>query len=202
MGIIILTKKDMFSLVELNKLFNNLHTDGIDTIDCELFLNLHEKNGVADIDKVCALFKEIDTNNDGKISLEDISAWQQKHSEDQKHSENQNLDLLVKLKEKTDMTLTELSLFKGSEDSAGLIYIACKGVIFDVTESPHYKPGSGYHIFVGTDASVALARMNLTGEFLNQWGLIELNKEEQGNLEGFYQLYAGKYPIIGKVIPE
>ena len=46
-----------------------------------------------------------------------------------------SLDLLVLLKEKKDMTLTELSLFRGSKDSAGLIYVACKGDIFDLTES-------------------------------------------------------------------
>ena len=56
------------------------------------------------------------------LSLEEVFAIQFKPT-----------DLYVALKEKKDMTLTELSLFRGTKDSAGLLYVACKGDIFDLT---------------------------------------------------------------------
>jgi len=43
--------------------------------------------------------------------------------------------------------------------------------------------------------------MDLSGGNMNQWGKIELTKEEEETLQGYYDLYKSKYPIIGKVIP-
>ncbi len=41
------------------------------------------------------------------------------------------------------------------------IYMGCKGVVFDVTESGFYGPQGGYQMLSGRDASLALAKMDL-----------------------------------------
>jgi len=77
MGTIILTKKDMLSRAELKNAFNEIDTDGSGAIDIGELANLCGKVNVADVDQTNteALFKEIDTNHDGKISFEEFTAW-------------------------------------------------------------------------------------------------------------------------------
>jgi len=77
MGIIILTKKDMLNRVQLRNSFNEIDTDGSGAIDIGELANLCGKVNVTDVDQtnVGELFKEIDTNHDGKISFEEFTAW-------------------------------------------------------------------------------------------------------------------------------
>jgi hypothetical protein len=63
------------------------------------------------------------------------------------------------------------------------VYLALKSIIYDVTGSPFYEVGSGYHVFTGHDASINLAKMSHEKQFLNKWGTITLNKEETTVLE-------------------
>jgi len=77
MGTIILTKKDMLSRADLRNAFNEIDTDGSGSIEIGELANLCGKVNVSDFDKsnVDELFKEIDTNHDGKISFEEFTAW-------------------------------------------------------------------------------------------------------------------------------
>merc|ERR1712166_989507 len=77
MGIIILTKKDMLNRVQLRNSFNEIDTDGSGAIDIGELANLCGKVNVTDVDQtnVGELFKEIDTNHDGKIPFEEFTAW-------------------------------------------------------------------------------------------------------------------------------
>merc|ERR1712166_196848 len=77
MGTIILTKKDMLNRVQLKNSFNEIDTDGSGAIDIGELANLCNKVNVTDVDQtnVGELFKEIDTNHDGKISFEEFTAW-------------------------------------------------------------------------------------------------------------------------------
>jgi len=77
MGTIILTKKDTLNRVALRNSFNEIDTDGSGAIDMSELANLCSKVNVTDVDhaNVGELFKEIDTNHDGKISFEEFTAW-------------------------------------------------------------------------------------------------------------------------------
>jgi len=56
-----------------------------------------------------------------------------------------------------DMTLEELRLYDGVKKSN--IFLALKGVIFDVSGSDFYSPGGSYHLLAGHDASISLGKM-------------------------------------------
>lgn len=60
-------------------------------------------------------------------------------------------------------TPEELSQYKlGSK-----VYVAICDLIYDVSTSEAYRPGSSYAVFAGRDASVALANMNFKEENFN-----------------------------------
>ena len=59
---------------------------------------------------------------------------------------------------KMDLTADQLLQYDGVKDK--LTFLALKGVIYDVTGSPFYEPGSGYHAFTGRDSSINLAKMS------------------------------------------
>ena len=56
-------------------------------------------------------------------------------------------------------TVSELAMYRGL--NGGPVYLGAKGIVFDVSGSTFYAPGSNYHIFTGYDASRALAKMSL-----------------------------------------
>ena len=53
------------------------------------------------------------------------------------------------------------------ESSATKLLIGCKGRIFDASSNLMYGPEGSYNLFVGVDASVALAKMRFDKEFLD-----------------------------------
>eukprot|EP00667_Euglena_gracilis_P018973 EG_transcript_20241 len=58
-------------------------------------------------------------------------------------------------------TVDELAQYDGRQPG-GLLYLAVLGEVFDVTSgAQHYQEGTGYHCFVGRDASAAF----MTGKF-------------------------------------
>jgi len=82
------------------------------------------------------------------------------------------------------------------------VYVAIKGIVFDASESEHYRQGGSYHIFAGRDASVALAKMSFEPKDLEDTDITKLNYDQKDILDNWYQRFAGKYTAIGKVKTE
>ena len=61
------------------------------------------------------------------------------------------------------MTYEELAKYSQGDK----IYLACKGLIFDVSDCEMYKEKGNYRCFAGKDASVALAKMNFGDDLMN-----------------------------------
>ena len=49
-----------------------------------------------------------------------------------------------------------------------------------------YAPGSSYHIFAGHEASVSLAKGDLSGNYLNKYKEVELDEREEAGLEDWF----------------
>merc|ERR1712226_960738 len=77
MGQFFKKKKDMLSKEEVRASFNEIDTDKSGSIELTELTNLCAKLNLADVDhgSVQDLFKEIDTNHDGKISFDEFLAW-------------------------------------------------------------------------------------------------------------------------------
>lgn len=80
------------------------------------------------------------------------------------------------------------------------VYVALKGIIYDVSSSDFYSVGGGYHQFAGHDASVNLAKMSHDDQFLNKYGQITLDKEETGVLNDWVMRFESKYHRVGEVV--
>ncbi|GCB72165.1 hypothetical protein scyTo_0009043 [Scyliorhinus torazame] len=89
-------------------------------------------------------------------------------------------------------TDTELAKYNGEEKDQP-IYMAIKGVVFDVT----LGKDAPYNALVGKDSTRAVAKMSLESEDLTHdtTGLTE--DELQSLDEVFNDLYKTKYPIVG-----
>ncbi|ORX89616.1 cytochrome b5 [Basidiobolus meristosporus CBS 931.73] len=99
----------------------------------------------------------------------------------------------------TPYTLEELKKYDGSSPDAP-IYLAVKGVVFDVTPRREmYGPGSGYHIFTGKDASRALATSSLKAEdcIANIDGI---TAEEMETLNKWYDFFSKRYNTVGRIV--
>eukprot|EP01125_Pyxidicula_operculata_P001874 TRINITY_DN11762_c0_g1_i1.p1 TRINITY_DN11762_c0_g1~~TRINITY_DN11762_c0_g1_i1.p1 ORF type:complete len:127 (+),score=20.09 TRINITY_DN11762_c0_g1_i1:147-527(+) len=82
------------------------------------------------------------------------------------------------------------------------IYIAVKGVVFDVSKSESfYGPQGPYKLYAGKDASLGLARTSLDENDLK--GTIDdLEPEEIRTLDEWFTKFSSKYPKVGNLIPE
>jgi predicted heme/steroid binding protein len=100
--------------------------------------------------------------------------------------------------EKLRLTPQELSEFDGRN---GKIYLACGGVIFDVTESPSYQKSGSYSMFAGKDASVALAKHSFKPEYLTMRPEeANLTPSNQKAIDSWKEFYTEKYPIVGELV--
>ena len=97
-----------------------------------------------------------------------------------------------------DLTYEELRKHDGVINKT--VYVALKGVIFDVSSSDFYGVGGGYHQFAGYDASINLAKMSHDDQYLNKYGEITLDKEESNVLNDWVLRFETKYLKVGKVI--
>ena len=84
----------------------------------------------------------------------------------------------------------------------GVVFVGVRGDIFNVTESPFYKEPSSYAIFAGKDATVALAKSDLTGTWCNRTGEVELTEEEKQIVDDWHARFSEKYQKVGKVLLE
>ncbi|XP_006126698.1 neudesin isoform X2 [Pelodiscus sinensis] len=78
------------------------------------------------------------------------------------------------------------------------IYMAVKGVVFDVTSGKEfYGKGAPYNALVGKDSTRGVAKMSLDPEDLSH-DITGLSEEELKSLDDiFNDVYKAKYPIVG-----
>jgi len=96
---------------------------------------------------------------------------------------------------KKDMTIEELNRHNGEIEKT--VFLAVKGVIYDVSSSDFYAVGGGYHHFAGHDASVGLAKMSFDVNHLDRDNDYELSETEKTTLNDWIKKFNLKYPIVG-----
>ncbi|XP_061700907.1 neudesin [Syngnathoides biaculeatus] len=114
-----------------------------------------------------------------------------------------NLSLADKLKYKPAtkpvrlFTEEELRRYDGNREGEP-IYLAIKGVVFDVTKGKEfYGKGAPYNALVGKDSTRAVAKMSLKPEDLTS-DTSDLTPEQLRSLESVFEgTYKVKYPIVG-----
>ncbi|CAL8297738.1 unnamed protein product [Arctogadus glacialis] len=94
-------------------------------------------------------------------------------------------------------TEEELKRYDGSEDGQP-IYMAIKGVVFDVTKGKgFYGKGAAYNALVGRDSTRAVAKMSLDPADLTP-DTEGLTADQLNSLEKVFEgTYKTKYPIAG-----
>jgi predicted heme/steroid binding protein len=97
-----------------------------------------------------------------------------------------------------EFTAERLKEFNGA-DASKPIYLAVRGVVFDVsTNRAAYAPGGAYHKFAGKDASRALAKSSL--EDADCIADVEgLSEEDLETLVGWETFYRKRYSVVGHV---
>ncbi|KAF9146505.1 hypothetical protein BGX30_014570 [Mortierella sp. GBA39] len=94
-------------------------------------------------------------------------------------------------------TKEELAEHDGEKED-GSIYVAIKGIVFDVTaKKAMYGPSGGYHCFAGKDASKALGKSSLKPEDCIA-DYSELTEKERKTMEDWYVFFEKRYAIIGR----
>ncbi|KAM6969651.1 neudesin [Tautogolabrus adspersus] len=91
----------------------------------------------------------------------------------------------------------ELKRYDGSEEGQP-IYMAVKGVVFDVTKGKEfYGKDAPYNALVGKDSTRAVAKMSLDPADLTS-DITGLTEEQLESLESVFEgTYKTKYPIVG-----
>ncbi|XP_043118355.1 neudesin [Puntigrus tetrazona] len=91
----------------------------------------------------------------------------------------------------------ELQRYDGSEDGQP-IYMAVKGVVFDVTTGQEfYGKGAPYNALAGKDSTRAVAKMSLEPADLTH-DTTGLTESQLQSLEQIFKgTYKAKYPIVG-----
>ncbi|KAG2500583.1 hypothetical protein HYH03_001352 [Edaphochlamys debaryana] len=95
-------------------------------------------------------------------------------------------------------TPEELLAFDGS-DADKPVYIAVKGVIYDVSQSREfYGKGGPYEAFAGRECSRALAIMKVDAAECND-NLADCTEKQLKTLEDWCNKFNSKYPIVGQL---
>ncbi|XP_060939070.1 neudesin [Limanda limanda] len=94
-------------------------------------------------------------------------------------------------------TEEELRRYDGSEE-AQPVYMAVKGVVFDVTRGKEfYGKDAPYNALVGKDSTRAVAKMSLDPADLTS-DTSGLSEEQLTSLDSVFEgTYKSKYPIVG-----
>mmetsp|Transcript_24987 Transcript_24987/g.62764 ORF Transcript_24987/g.62764 Transcript_24987/m.62764 type:complete len:185 (-) Transcript_24987:48-602(-) len=101
---------------------------------------------------------------------------------------------------KRDYTLEELAQYRGISPPNRRIFLAARGVIYDVSQGrSFYGPGAPYHLFTGTDASRALALTSTDPKDVSS-DISDLSGDELETLDNWISLFKSKYPVVGNVI--
>jgi len=105
-----------------------------------------------------------------------------------------------------EYTPKELSNYNGFDLEK--IYIAVKGKIYDVSKGRQfYGPSGPYSNFAGNDASRGLALNSFESEHIRQWDepiddLSGLSESELKSLDGWENMFKGKYPCVGTLVAD
>ncbi|XP_075386220.1 neudesin [Tenrec ecaudatus] len=93
-------------------------------------------------------------------------------------------------------TEEELARYSGAEDDQP-IYMAVKGVVFDVTSGKEfYGRGAPYNALTGKDSTRGVAKMSLDPADLTH-DTAGLTAKELASLDDIFTVYKTKYPIVG-----
>ena len=96
-------------------------------------------------------------------------------------------------------TKEELSKFDATDPSLP-IYLAIKGVVYDVSASRDmYTPPKGYSVFSGKDASKALGMSSLKVEDCIA-DYSDLSPEDMKTLDKWVEFFQKKYQIVGEMV--
>ncbi|KAI5294351.1 hypothetical protein KEM52_004197 [Ascosphaera acerosa] len=96
------------------------------------------------------------------------------------------------------ITVEELARCDGTNPDLPT-YVAIKGVVFNVSRNPMYKPDGSYHLFAGKDASRGLACSSLKPEDARpEW--YDLTDSQKKTLEEWFTFFKKRYNIVGKVV--
>lgn len=96
-------------------------------------------------------------------------------------------------------TIEELRTYDGKHSNVSPIYLAAKGLVYDVTHSGFYGPAAAYPALAGRDCSVALAKMDLGDTSDTDMDFAELGGMELGIIEEWVEKYQTKYELVGRV---
>lgn len=105
-----------------------------------------------------------------------------------------------------EFTPQELSNYNGFDLEK--IYIAVKGNVYDVSKGrSFYGPSGPYSNFAGNDASRGLALNSFEIEHIKRWDepiddLSGLTEDELKSLDNWENMFKGKYPFVGTLIPD
>ncbi|CAH7684261.1 cytochrome b5-like heme/steroid binding domain-containing protein [Phakopsora pachyrhizi] len=95
-------------------------------------------------------------------------------------------------------SLEQLRQFDGRDPSKP-IYVAIKGIVFDVSSKREvYGPGGSYHIFAGKDGSKGLGRSSLKPEDAVP-DFSTLDPKELKVLDDWVIFFKKRYNIVGHV---
>mmetsp|Transcript_10297 Transcript_10297/g.7699 ORF Transcript_10297/g.7699 Transcript_10297/m.7699 type:complete len:88 (+) Transcript_10297:213-476(+) len=76
------------------------------------------------------------------------------------------------------------------------------GEVFNVSSSENYRPGGGYHMFAGKDASVALGKMKFDKEFMEPEKMHwqdALNEQETNIMKDWSKYLKERYPVVANI---
>lgn len=97
------------------------------------------------------------------------------------------------------LSLEELAVYDGREDSKGL-YVAILGRVFNVEKGrKHYGPGGGYSFFAGRDASRAFVTGDFTDAGLTD-DVLDLSPSQIVALYDWLTFYQKDYTPVGKLV--
>ncbi|KAK9447599.1 cytochrome b5-like heme/steroid binding domain-containing protein [Limtongia smithiae] len=94
-------------------------------------------------------------------------------------------------------TFTELAQYNGVEHPS--IYVAVKGIVFDVTKKAEvYGPGKSYSVFAGKDGSRGLAKSSLKLEDAVPQ-IDGLTDSELVVLDDWFSYFSQRYNVMGTI---
>ncbi|GME74086.1 unnamed protein product [[Candida] boidinii] len=132
-----------------------------------------------------------------------------------KHKHNKNSNNMSEIGEKiregepiVEKMFTPRTLYKYNGFDLEQIYIAVKGNVYDVSSARQfYGPSGPYSNFAGHDASRGLALNSFEENVIRGIDdplddLSDLTKGEKSSLEGWEEMFQGKYPKVGVLVAD